>query len=306
MKNQFKITWGVDLLDQGKGSEKVVEWITQLASKTSVEVEPVYVFSSSLLGFSSLLAGQISDDHRQEVKNKFQEYLKKTGAKTSEGRVVFHLGSTSKTEAAELLDGEAKRWGADLVVVSSHGRKAINRLLMGSFAETLLLKSTHPVLVLGPECKPGKLKKILFPTDFSGNFKKCFETCLSFSKAVGAEVHAVSVVENPVDPIFQAGVTALGGGWVNLMEDPDDKIKELQTKLVDLQKQAATQGVTFHSKVLTHSLSITDTLIEHMEKQNMDMVIMQSHSSGVEAAIVGSLARQLVRYAPCPTMVIRG
>jgi nucleotide-binding universal stress UspA family protein len=39
-------------------------------------------------------------------------------------------------------------WGADLVVVGSHGRRGIGRLLLGSGSEQILRDSPVPVLLV--------------------------------------------------------------------------------------------------------------------------------------------------------------
>ena len=49
--------------------------------------------------------------------------------------------------AATLLE-EARRWGADLVVMGTHGRAGIDHFLLGSVAEALLRAATVPVLML--------------------------------------------------------------------------------------------------------------------------------------------------------------
>jgi nucleotide-binding universal stress UspA family protein len=41
---------------------------------------------------------------------------------------------------------EARRWGADLIVVGTHGRRGLDRLLLGSVAEGI--SRTSPVSVL--------------------------------------------------------------------------------------------------------------------------------------------------------------
>jgi nucleotide-binding universal stress UspA family protein len=43
---------------------------------------------------------------------------------------------------------EAERWGADLIIMGSHGRGAIYRKLMGSVSEAVIRDRRFPVLVL--------------------------------------------------------------------------------------------------------------------------------------------------------------
>jgi nucleotide-binding universal stress UspA family protein len=56
-------------------------------------------------------------------------------------------------EAAAAPDGllhEAERFGADLVVVASHGRTGLGRAIMGSVASELVRRGGRPILVLHP------------------------------------------------------------------------------------------------------------------------------------------------------------
>lgn len=52
--------------------------------------------------------------------------------------------------AADEILREIEEWKADIVVMSSHGRKGINRLLMGSVAENVLRHSPTPVFIVRP------------------------------------------------------------------------------------------------------------------------------------------------------------
>ena len=49
---------------------------------------------------------------------------------------------------AEAVATEAADWDASLIVVGTHGRKGIGRMLLGSGAEQIIRLSTCPVLVL--------------------------------------------------------------------------------------------------------------------------------------------------------------
>lgn len=49
---------------------------------------------------------------------------------------------------------EAAKWPADLIVIGSHGRRGVQRLLLGSDAERILRRAPVPVLVVrGPEAQ---------------------------------------------------------------------------------------------------------------------------------------------------------
>src|SRR5258706_968953 len=48
---------------------------------------------------------------------------------------------------------QAKRWRADLIVMGTHGRRGVNRLLLGSNAELVVRNSTIPVLLVPGEAR---------------------------------------------------------------------------------------------------------------------------------------------------------
>lgn len=48
----------------------------------------------------------------------------------------------------EVLANTAKQWDADLIVVGTHGRRGIGRMLLGSGAEQILRLAPVPVLVI--------------------------------------------------------------------------------------------------------------------------------------------------------------
>jgi len=47
-----------------------------------------------------------------------------------------------------LISDDAKRWRADLIIMGTHGRSGVNRLVMGSVAETVVRLAVSPVLLI--------------------------------------------------------------------------------------------------------------------------------------------------------------
>ncbi len=77
--------------------------------------------------------------------------------KFAELRVVPHLRTDSPaTEVAQL----AADLEADLVVVGTHGRRALARLFVGSVAEVTVRLAPCPVLVVRPKTKPAPIPTI--------------------------------------------------------------------------------------------------------------------------------------------------
>lgn len=55
---------------------------------------------------------------------------------------------TSMERTAAMLVREGKRWEADLIVVGTHGRRGLDRVILGSVAESLIRVAPLPVLLV--------------------------------------------------------------------------------------------------------------------------------------------------------------
>lgn len=61
---------------------------------------------------------------------------------------------------ADVIVREARKWKADLIVMGTHGRRGIGRVVLGSDAETVLREARVPVLLVrAPEPKKRTPKK---------------------------------------------------------------------------------------------------------------------------------------------------
>jgi len=49
---------------------------------------------------------------------------------------------------ADMIAAEAETWPADLIVMGTHGRRGVNRLLLGSVAESVARVAAKPVLLI--------------------------------------------------------------------------------------------------------------------------------------------------------------
>jgi nucleotide-binding universal stress UspA family protein len=90
-----------------------------------------------------------------------QEVLEKAAARARRARLQAKtlLVDNFTGRVAEAIVEQAKRWRADLIVMGTHGRRGMNRLLLGSNAELVIRNSTVPVLLVPSQMKRGAARK---------------------------------------------------------------------------------------------------------------------------------------------------
>lgn len=62
--------------------------------------------------------------------------------------VESHLLDAAGQRLGDLVADEARTWEADLIVVGTHGRRGLGRVLLGSGAEQVIRQAPVPVLVV--------------------------------------------------------------------------------------------------------------------------------------------------------------
>ena len=90
-----------------------------------------------------------------------QEAVRHTGERVlaqaaEKARQSGALAETALLEAsgeriASVIESEARHWPADLIVIGTHGRSGLSRLLLGSVAEDLVRVASVPVLLVRGE-----------------------------------------------------------------------------------------------------------------------------------------------------------
>ena len=87
-----------------------------------------------------------------------QEAFRQTGerALAQAAEEVRRSGMTAETavldvpgeHTSKVIDNDAQSWDADLIVIGTHGRSGLGRLLMGSVAENVVRGASVPVLLV--------------------------------------------------------------------------------------------------------------------------------------------------------------
>jgi len=101
-------------------------------------------------------AGQIIERLQVERLKAAKDNAKNAEAILSTGGLKLISDIVSGYPKASILD-QAKEWGADLIVLGSHGRHGLKRLLVGSVAEAVALHSNCSVEVIKDQSEKANL-----------------------------------------------------------------------------------------------------------------------------------------------------
>lgn len=194
----------------------------------------------------------------------------------------------------------ARETKSDLIVASTHARKGVARFWLGSFAETLLLHSSVPLLLVNPLARiPTRYTKVLFPTDLSPESKKIFEKALPFLAALKVEVVLYHRVEEYLD--FAAmGLTPVPVVRRTIKRELVERKKWLQAWCT----LAEARGLKVRAVVDSAEDSLSEAILARAKSMTTGFVAMGSHSGAIAAFVLGSTARQVARAAPCPVWVL--
>lgn len=84
-------------------------------------------------------------EYGQRTLRNAEAVAKKSGIATETHLIEIH---TLGHRIAEVIASDADAWSADLIVLCTHGRKGLSRLLLGSVAEGVVRVATKPVLLI--------------------------------------------------------------------------------------------------------------------------------------------------------------
>ncbi len=217
----------------------------------------------------------------------FEEPIGRLRAAGLKVRPVFRLGDP----VAEILD-EAERWPAPLVVVASHGRGGIERLVLGSVADRVAREAPGPVLVVPAVPKPEQPRRvefrtILVPLDGSPLAEQALPVALELARLARASLVLVRSAES--SPARDSG-------------RPQREAEDYLRQVGEVLARTAT------APILRHVLSgdPAEQLSRFIASQRPDLVVMATHGrSGLARWILGSVTERLLTGRVAPLLLLR-
>ena len=306
----MRIIWAIDAFeDQQDLTLKMAQFIARIHEHTEAEVEPVYLLRENEIILPTYEVPTWVMDHSKTAESMFQEILKDLEMPFLLSPKVIPHSAQSHSGSADILSNYATRTNADLIVVGSHAREGMQRFLLGSFAESLLLQAATPVCVITADSSfQTKSQQILFPTEFGEHSKDNFHHTVNLARQLHAEVTLLHVITRPAESVFDVEtrnqVYNYKGRMLSLEQILEEQF-ELQSQRAHQWAQWATeQGVPTKVQIDQSYHPVDEVILHSVRQQEVNLVIMEAQSGPMSAALLGSFTRNVIRKSNCPVYVI--
>jgi nucleotide-binding universal stress UspA family protein len=184
----------------------------------------------------------------------------------------------------------------DLIVVGTHGRRGLSKVVLGSVAEEIFRRARCPVLTVGPHLPPdgfgeGRFGSILFATDFSEGSSQALAYALSWARENQARLALVHILPE-------------------LPEIPESELQDIiagvRQQLLTLVPDAA--GLVSLPDAVVLFGSPVRGILRAAEEEQASLIVMSVRAASGRAGashIPWATAHRVVCEAHCPVLTVR-
>jgi nucleotide-binding universal stress UspA family protein len=285
-------------------SESALPYATAICRHFGSTLHAAHVLSEASLlymtgGVDYVSVSSIYEDAHTEAKEKLDQM-----AVRLEG--IPHRNYVRRGQVWKNLAGIIDANGIDLIVVGTHGRTGLGKLLLGSVAEDILRHAPCPVLTVGPKVSgraklPAlqskgrnlaplelELRQIVFATNFAQNATRVAQTAVSLAQEFRARLTLMHVMED----------------YTQLGRRPGP-MEEGVRHLRDLIPIDATLAYAPET-VLDYGIP-PQRILEVAAEREADLIVLGARAAGVVGTthLPWTTAHYVIANAQCPVLTMR-
>lgn len=277
-------------------ADTAIKLAGELADYYSGALDLVNVVDATVYAYAGYPFAALSKD----LMSGAEAALNKVKVSLKRGKLNRYLLSGSP--AREIVD-HAARHKAELVVIGTHGHGAVVRFFLGSVADRVVHEAKCDVIVTKqpkgkikhPKKKTKPFSRILFPSDFSDTSKRALDRAIALTEDMDAKLFVLHTID---DTLISTHVE----------EERRMILKELRTHaLEEMKAQLPSELMDNFATIGAVKRGEPGKQIAAYAESNLcDLIVMGTHGrSGVERALIGSVADKVVRRAKCPVYLVR-
>lgn len=276
--------------DGSETVDQVIDAALDIAVHHDATVHLLYVADTNRPSHTSAEAGldDVLEDEGDQIVDEAAERVRQRGLDV--------VPAVQQGNPAPTIVEYADESGIDLVVMPTHGRTGVTRLVLGSITERVVRASEVPVLAIRPEATVRfPFDRVLVPTDGSDVADSALQTGIEVARAYDASLHLLNVVD-----------TGSLGPDIGSYIDVDRLEARSRTILDDAVDTATAAGVRDVEHAVEYGTP--DGQIErYVEDHDIDLVVMGTHGlTGLDRYLLGSTTEKVLRTAPIPVLTVHG
>ncbi|SEQ15436.1 Nucleotide-binding universal stress protein, UspA family [Ectothiorhodospira magna] len=191
---------------------------------------------------------------------------------------------------------EAREFGADLIVVGSHGQRSFKDILLGTTTQNLVHHADRPILVVKQPVQ-GAYRRIVVPVDYSERTRKALHLAAALSP--DDSLHAVHAYDmDALDQVLRHRVVA-------------SEVARIKQEVRAEQEQALNDflaGCGLPPARLSAQLRLgyAPTVVEQAVKEwGAELVVMGTHGRNrLQDALLGGVARRVVHQVQAADVLL--
>ncbi len=250
-----------------------------------------------------------SDHHTRTVPENIEVRLKETVQAQLE---ALHPGASLRREIHYMVQQGAgvgtsigtyaERNDIDLVVLGTHRRSDVQRLLLGSVAEDVVRTAPCAVLTVPPHedanGKALKIQRILVPIDFSAHARRALRIAKEAAGRLGAQLDLLHIIGPMARPEFyDAKLRWLPEGAMRLQPT-------VRQQLEAVYEQTEGPDVVGYAHAIKGNPA--DKIIEFAQANDAGLIVMAPRGlTGMQRLMLGSVTEWVLREAHCPVLVVK-
>lgn len=210
-------------------------------------------------------------------------------AKIPELRTIKHEEMVLSAPPQDAISMVVEEKNIGLVVVGSHGRIGLKKVVLGSVAESAVRRLHCPVLVVGPQCGQhrGALKSVLFAADLQYSSLRPAQYAVSIARETAASLTIAHVFpasdSRSTDPAYRERIT--------------HQLRQLVPQDLHEQKRV-------HVKTATGAPG--DELVAMAAHAKAGLIVMGVHDHGMVADhSPWATISQVIHNAQCPVLAVQ-
>ncbi|MDP2755485.1 MAG: universal stress protein [Nitrospirota bacterium] len=215
----------------------------------------------------------------EKEEEKMRQHLESVKDRASKESVDCEIISHRSEEPYQDIVDEAAKNQANMIIMGTHGRTGLKRLMMGSVTAKVIGHAPCNVLVVPLNAKV-ECKNILIATDGSKYSEAAASQAIGIAKRCGGSLTVISVASSDAE-ILSA-------------EDYVKEVSELAEKEGIKTDGLAVKGIPY------------EAIVDASKRKRADLIVVGSHGrTGLERLLMGSVTERVIGHSESAVLVVR-